>query len=111
MVQSGWALAFVKYSDRYADMEDEARAARAGIWQWQCERPWDWRARVLRGVPQDDAEAVKWYRRAAEGGHAFAQFHLGFMYDEGRGVPQDKAEAVKWYRRLRDQGAAHQRAG
>ncbi|MCH7566103.1 MAG: sel1 repeat family protein, partial [Nitrospirae bacterium] len=29
-----------------------------------------------RGVPQDDAEAVRWYRRAAEQGNAAAQFGL-----------------------------------
>ena len=32
------------------------------------------------GVTQDDAEAVKWYRRAAEQGNAFAQHNLGVMY-------------------------------
>jgi TPR repeat protein len=39
------------------------------------------------GVPQDDTEAVKWYRRAAEKGDASAQYSLGSMYEEGRGVP------------------------
>ena len=39
------------------------------------------------GVPQDDAEAVAWYREAAEQGYAPAQSNLGFMYDEGKGVP------------------------
>ncbi len=29
------------------------------------------------GVPQDDAEAVRWYRLAADQGHAIAQYHLG----------------------------------
>ena len=43
------------------------------------------------GVPQDDAEAVRWYRLAAEQGHAEAQANLGWMYDAGRGVPQDDA--------------------
>ena len=28
-------------------------------------------------VPENDAEAVKWYRLAAEQGYALAQFHLG----------------------------------
>jgi len=50
------------------------------------------------GVPQDYAEAVKWYRRAAEQGYAVAQTNLGAMYDYGRGVPQDYAKAVAWYR-------------
>ncbi len=50
------------------------------------------------GVPQDDAEAVRWYRLAAEQGDAGAQAKLGLMYGSGRGVPQDDAEAVRWYR-------------
>ena len=58
------------------------------------------------GVPQDDAEAVKWFRKAAEQGHAKAQLCLGFMYSEGLGVPQDDAEAVKWLRRAAEQGLA-----
>jgi TPR repeat protein len=48
------------------------------------------------GVPQDYAEAAKWYRRAAEQGYAKAQYNLGVMYYNGEGVPQDYAEAVKW---------------
>ncbi len=59
-----------------------------------------------KGVPQDSAEAAKWYRKAAEQGHAEAQFNLGILYDEGRGVRQDYAEAVKWYRKAKDQGVA-----
>ncbi len=59
-----------------------------------------------RGVPQDDAEAVKWYREAAEWGVAEAQYKLGVMYDKGRGVPQDDAEGVKWSRKAAEQGYA-----
>ena len=40
-----------------------------------------------QGVPQDYAEAVSWYRLAAEQGNATAQSNLGAMYDNGRGVP------------------------
>ena len=59
-----------------------------------------------RGVPQDDAQAVAWYRRAAEQEHARAQYNLGVMYDDGRGVPQDDAQAVAWYRRAAEQDVA-----
>ena len=58
------------------------------------------------GVPQDYAEAVKWYRLAAEQGNAKAQYNLAVMYDNGEGVPQDYAEAVKWYRLAAEQGDA-----
>ena len=35
-------------------------------------------------------------RRAAEQGHARAQYNLGGMYDQGLAVPQDAAEAHMW---------------
>jgi uncharacterized protein len=50
------------------------------------------------GVEQDYAEAVKWYRKAADQGVTAAQSNLGLMYAQGLGVAQDYAEAVKWYR-------------
>ena len=50
-----------------------------------------------QGVPQDDAEAVKWYRLAAGQGDAKAQFNLGYMYANGYGVPQDYITAHMWF--------------
>ena len=61
---------------------------------------------IALGVPQDDAEAVRWYRLSADQGNADAQYNLGFMYANGLGVPQDEAEAVRWYRLSADQGNA-----
>ena len=58
------------------------------------------------GVPQDFAEAVKWYRLAAKQGNAMAQNNLGRMYDKGEGVSKDSVEAVKWYRLAAKQGNA-----
>ena len=49
------------------------------------------------GVRQDYAEAVKWYRKAAEQGDADAQNSLGVMYRKGRGVAQDYVRAYAWY--------------
>lgn len=39
------------------------------------------------------AQAMKWYRKAAEEGNAYAQYKLGEMYNFGRGVPENYAEA------------------
>ncbi len=58
------------------------------------------------GVPKDEAEAIKWFRRAAEQGDDDAQFVLGVWYDEGRRVPSNFAEALKWYRLAAEQGNA-----
>lgn len=50
------------------------------------------------GVPQDDQEAVKWFRLAADQGYGPAMGSLGVMYAKGRGVPRNDQEAVKWFR-------------
>ena len=50
-----------------------------------------------RGVPENDVEAVRWFRLAADQGDAFAQYILGISYDNGQGVPQDFVEAHKWF--------------
>ena len=48
------------------------------------------------GVPEDDKQAVQWYRKSAEQGYADAQFNLGTRYSHGEGVPEDDNEAFKW---------------
>ena len=58
------------------------------------------------GVPENGAEAVKWFRKAAAQGDADAQYNLGVMYADGDGVPENDSEAAKWYRKAADQGDA-----
>jgi len=45
MVESGWALAFVRYSDRYLEQERLARNHSNGLWAGAFIAPWDWRHR------------------------------------------------------------------
>jgi TPR repeat protein len=59
-----------------------------------------------QGVSQDDSEAVRWYRKAADQGYATAQYVLGSMYRNGQGVPRDNAEAVGWFQKAANQGDA-----
>ena len=59
-----------------------------------------------RGVPQNFAEAIRWYRLAAEQGYALAQHNLGVRYSKGEGVPENDAEAVRWFRLATEQGHA-----
>ena len=40
---------------------------------------------------KDKAEAVKWFSKAAEQGHAVAQYNLGECYLNGCGVAKDEA--------------------
>jgi TPR repeat protein len=57
------------------------------------------------GVPQDDVEALDWYRRAADLGQADAMNNIGTLYLTGHGTQQDYAEAMKWYQRAADAGS------
>ena len=57
-----------------------------------------------RGVPINDAEAVKWFRMAAEQRFIKAQFSLGFMHQLGEGVPQNSVRAHMWFNLAARQG-------
>jgi endonuclease YncB( thermonuclease family) len=46
LVASGWAIAFRRYGTDYVAAETRARAARAGIWQWDFQPPEDYRANL-----------------------------------------------------------------
>lgn len=79
-------------------------AQAVGIWQ-------DWAARgnvdaaynlaVIHqfgdGVPLDHAEAMRWYRKAAEQGDKVSQIQIGLMYQTGQGVTANADEAHRWF--------------
>ena len=48
------------------------------------------------GVKQDDAEAFKWMKRAADNGLGAAMATIGFAYMVGTGVARDYAKAVQY---------------
>lgn len=56
------------------------------------------------GVTKDYAQAVRYYRLAADQGSAKAQCNLGFCYANGQGVPQNREEAIRLYRLSAAQG-------
>ena len=62
------------------------------------------KAEVAQGVAQDYAEAVKWWRKAAEQGYVLAQLNLGTSYAEGQGVAQDYVSAHMWFNLAAAQG-------
>jgi len=53
-----------------------------------------------QGVPQDYAEAFRWYRKAADQGDSGAQSFLSVRYFKGQGVPRNYAEASYWFGKL-----------
>ena len=116
-------MAEFMYNDRYAsqDVPREEFEERAGIKAWRDDQPtwvegafrdigagmltWlaalgqieaQFRLGVIYYELQDDAQAVKWFSRAAEQGHADAQLQLARMYANGEGVPADNVQAYAW---------------
>jgi hypothetical protein len=51
----------------------------------------------LGAAPKDYAEALRWYRQAADQGDSASRDGLGRMYFSGVGVKQDYAESARWY--------------
>jgi TPR repeat protein len=56
---------------------------------------------------RNNAEAVEWYRKAADQGHAEAQCNLGILLWNGDGVARDRLDAIKWFRKAAAQGSAN----
>lgn len=50
-----------------------------------------------KGVPQDKAQAIAWWTKAAKLGDAQSQYNLGKCYEYGEGTPRNKKEAQRWY--------------
>lgn len=56
LVRNGLAWAFVKYSQRYVEIEAEARAAKRGIFQGASTPAWEWRARRWQAAAEQRRE-------------------------------------------------------
>lgn len=56
------------------------------------------------GVPQNEAMAAKWFRKAADQGDPAAENQIANMYRSGIGVPRDKEEAFRWYQKAARHG-------
>ena len=75
-----------KDSCEFTDLSDIMRARfRLGLAYWYGS-----------GVQRDYAEAVKWYRKAAEQGDGLSQHELGQAYEQGKGVRGDYVLAHMW---------------
>jgi hypothetical protein len=81
----------------YSDHPDSRRGLHSYSFIENEARSFVYRYVYDQGVPQYDAEAVRWYRQYADEGDVNAQFLVGTMYADGRGVPQDYIQAHMWW--------------
>ncbi len=57
------------------------------------------------GTARNYAQALKWYRTAAENGHAKAQYQMGYLHQHGPAmVDKDDSKAFEWYLKAAKQG-------
>ena len=60
------------------------------------------------GIPENKEEAAKWYREAAERGHADAQWRLGLYYgychNNGIAIPGGELQIGRWFSKAAEQG-------
>ena len=55
-------------------------------------------------MPQDDAEAFRFFKLAADQGYTEAENNVGWMYANGHGVEEDEAEGIRWLERAAAKG-------
>ena len=89
----------------YDSMRSMIEAAKSGDLEAQhnvgaCYATGDWDG------PKDETEAVKWYRSAAESGHALSQYDLGFMLLLGEGINKDIEKGLWWMEQAAKNGNA-----
>ncbi|MDC0390761.1 sel1 repeat family protein [Candidatus Thioglobus sp.] len=97
----------VVYANGTGELKDLSKAK---YWINKAYENPDASTRTLRLADQgwNQLELWKYYQKAADRGHAKAQYNLGLMYDNGNGngVLKDGKQAVKWYQKAADQGFA-----
>ena len=55
------------------------------------------------GIEHNDAKGIFWLTKAADKGHAHAQYMLGVMYFEGDRITKDLTKAERYLRRAAKQ--------
>ena len=98
MVRTGYAWAFVRYSQTYVVQEAEAKAAHAGIWQGEAQPAWEYRARAWATA---EAQAPNGCTIKGNVTNAGRIYHMPWspwyekvrMDDDDRGAPKGK----RWF--------------
>lgn len=98
-LKKGTTSSSTKSSKKLADYIDSARKGDASA---QFEAGYCYYYGL--GTSVDYAEAVYWYRKAADQNHSAALNNLGICYENGRGVTKNLSEAVRYYRQAAELG-------
>src|SRR4051812_48619908 len=63
-------------------------------------------AEGLYAVPQNDAEALRWYEKAAQAGNSTGEYLVGSCHEHGKGTAKNLEQALAWYKLSAGKGFA-----
>lgn len=94
-----------------SSFEELTRKAEAGDAEAQFQLAGIYNCTTESGQPSsqyDESKSSKWYLKAAEQGHADAQYAIGQAYSDGKGVEKDAEKGFQWYMKAakQDHGGA-----
>lgn len=99
------------YSYLHGDPEDPRRLqGRAVLGDAEAQFRFAQKLAEGDGVPENDREALKWYREAAEKGHPRAALTMSRLYFTGDGVARDDAKGAEWMQRAAERGDSYAQA-
>ena len=84
-----------------AERGDPLAQINAGVWCHENRG-----IQTLPGVCRDDAEAVRWFRRAMDQGNADAMAFYGYMVERGLGgIEKNREQAIAYYQEAARRGS------
>ncbi len=93
LVRTGYAWAFVKYSQEYVAAETEARAAKAGVWKGPSQAPWDFRHKEWQVAETAAPQGCAIKGNISSKGHIY---HVPWSPWYGK-VKVDEASGERWF--------------
>ena len=107
MVRSGFATAYRRYSSDYVDEENEARAARRGIWAGEFTNPEDYRHDDRHEAPAPRCDGCKIKGNINSQGERIYHVPGSSSYDD---TVIDESKGERWFRTESEARAAGWRA-
>ena len=95
MVRSGFATAYRRYSSDYVDEENEARAARRGIWAGEFENPEDYRHEDRHDAPAPRCDGCRIKGNINSQGDHIYHVPGSPSYDD---TVIDESKGERWFR-------------
>ncbi len=96
------SISEIQEEDPFTKLKKAAEAGNADA-QVELGRIYDYKFKEYN-IEQNETEALKWYKKAAEQGNPAGMENLAISYEYGGKVPKDYSEALKWRLKAAEKG-------